>query len=30
MSQQHQKWIQLVKDKLSLGGMTQAYFALAF
>lgn len=30
MSQQPQKWIQLVNDKLSLGGMTQTYFALAF
>lgn len=27
MSQQHQKWIQLVKNKLSLGGMTQTYLA---
>jgi gp8 len=29
MSQQHQKWIQLVKDKLSSEGMTQTHLARA-
>jgi gp8 len=29
MSQQHQKWIQLVKEKLSLEGMTQTHLARA-
>ena len=27
MSQQHQKWIQLVKDKLISEGMTQTHLA---
>lgn len=29
MTQQHQKWIQLVKDKLSSEGMTQTHLARA-
>lgn len=29
MSQQHQKWIQLVKDKLNTEGMTQTHLARA-
>ena len=29
MSQQHQKWIQLVKEKLSSEGMTQTHLARA-
>lgn len=29
MSQQHQKWIQLVKDKLNSEGMTQTHLARA-
>lgn len=29
MSQQHQKWIQLVKDKLNSEGMTQTHLAHA-
>ena len=29
MSQQHQKWIQIVKDKLNSEGMTQTHFARA-
>jgi len=29
MSQQHQKWIQIVKDKLNSEGMTQTHLARA-
>lgn len=29
MTQQHQKWIQLVKDKLNSEGMTQTHLARA-